>query len=108
MRSAGDDGQDMELLLSETGRCCLSRDLCGQAAGWLRCQYCGNAAERNSPASPERSVFGAMQNTAVAVQSNTTGGGGIARNGVNGTECFSQPPDLEAGLPPPSAPDHLA
>lgn len=62
-----------ELLLFETRECCMSRaGVCmGIAAPWLRCQHCNSAADRNSPASSVRSVFGVMQDTAVAVQNNT-------------------------------------
>ena len=65
----------------------------------LQCQYCSSAAERNSPARSPGSVFGVMQDTAVAVQNNTTRA--MAAYGVDDGECFSQPPDLAAGRPRP-------
>jgi hypothetical protein len=101
LRSAGGDGQVMKLLLFENRECSISRKAYRQAAPWLRCQHCGSAVERNSPASSPRSVFGVMQDTAVAGQSDTTGGMAMT------VSAFSAP--RSGGLlSPPSAPNYLA
>jgi hypothetical protein len=99
-RSAGDDGQVMELLLFENRECSIPRKACGESAPWLRCQYCSSAAGRNSPASSPRSVFGDTRHGSSCPEQHIQLGVPRAGYGVDAGECFSErPPDLAAGRP---------